>query len=543
MHLLCTFFFICLLAIIGGQETIVLASGPAGLEAFNNNTNHSNNSMQNQKIINWIQADRSPRTGLFYSFRITPEQKSLAYQKMGEANSVAGIIERVIVEEGLDIYDGAVGQIALTVAGGPENLKSAERPVEIFWQGELNQLHNIRAGYPQNGFLYNPEQPDVVPSELSARGQRGFIFRIINANGSYLSADPLDGKRELQGFPTWPAIHWEDWKPVAGENAWVVIASLQLYHQKHWAPQTAQYNQDLQSTEWQLAEEIARAALILQTEIGGIRMAPLGTYREGEDENSANQGSWWYNQISSENNISWYAALRMLYQISGDQKYLTAMNQIENYFKQVWNQNGNYFYQGMNFKDNRWNPNDENFALDVQTWALSAFGPQKIEEWFGEGSSYRLWSQSKTFSGVFDEKQQLIGVGYSKENDRVSVEWTAGAVLAAREVANYYQLSHPDWSAEAARDAETMRVGIETLKKDVNDEQIAYSYSSKRGWIPFGWYSHSPEVLSLASTGWVFFIDRDFNPFYLPQGGFFQEVAMRAQEHRSTRTQISEQSN
>ena len=60
-----------------------------------------------------------------------------------------------------------------------------------------------------------------------------------------------------------------------------------------------------------------------------------------------------------------------------------------------------------------------------------------------------------------------------------------------------------------------MRMSMETLHYKISQSLAAYSYSSRRGEIPFGWNSHEPKVLSLASTGWMIFVDAGFNPFWL----------------------------
>lgn len=466
------------------------------------------------QLINWIKNNVSAETGLPLSFDISEQSKPGIYERMGKADSVDGIIERVIVEEGLVVYDGAVGQIVLTMIGGRDNLTRAFLPVKVYWEGHLGELANLRAGFPQNLFIYDPDNPQAVSSDVNAKGRRGFVFRIINANGKYNTADPLDGKRHVENFPTWPTVHWEDWKPVAGENAWIVMAALHLYHKKYFDPFRNRYIPNPQAVELKLAEEIARAALLLQSETGGIRMAPMGTYREGEDRHS---GEWWYRQISTENNLSWYAAFRMLYQITGKNEYREALKGIELYLHTVYNEEGRYFYQGMHEEDGRWLANDEHFALDVQTWGIAVLGAEKIDQWLGDGAAYRIWQTAKTSSGVRDTSGNLLGVGFSCEKDRVSVEWTAGAILAAMELKHFYAVSHPEWARETLADAGEMRRGIEGLRRNLDPSTAAYSYSSRRGWIPFGWNSHDPEVLSLASTGWVVFVDHGFNPFFLSQ--------------------------
>jgi len=482
------------------------------------------------RIMGWIQSNVSPETQLPLSFQIQDKDRLSVFFGMGETNKVEDVIERVIVEEGLVIYDGAVGQIALTMRGKEKDLELAQKPLDVYWDGSLGDLASIRAGYPVHQFIYDPARPEAVSSQLKDKGQRGFIFRIINANGRYNTRDPLDGKTRLNGFPNWPTVHWEDWKPVAGENAWVVMAAMHLYHKKYPAERSKTYAHVPEAVELKLAEEIARAAILLQADNGGIRMAPKGTYRNPKDFQSEEikQGEWWYYQISSENNISWYAAFRMLYQVTGHEKYKSAMDGVERYFQAVWDPEERYFYQGMHYAQGQWHTNNDHFALDVQTWGVAAFGAQKIDQWFGEGTAWRMWQKSRELSGVRDEQGDLLGVGYTIEHDRLSVEWTAGAVLAAKCLAWYYSGTHPHWAREALSDAKSMRRGLNDLRHQVEPGKVAYSYSSRRGWIPFGWNSHDPRVLSLASTGWVMFVDANLNPFYLPKKAKTSFCATRA---------------
>ena len=88
--------------------------------------------------------------------------------------------------------------------------------------------------------------------------------------------------------------------------------------------------------------------------------------------------------------------------------------------------------------------------------------------------------------------------------------------MAVKDIAVHYQETHSDWSKEAMEDAESMREGMDLYRTVISPEETAYAYSSSRGWIPFGWFSHSPEILSMASTCWVMFVDAKFNPFDFP---------------------------
>jgi len=465
-------------------------------------------------LVNWMKSNVSDLTGLALSFGIPEEKKEHVYTGIGDPDTVEGVIERVIVEEGLVIYDGAVSQIVLTAFGREQDLEQVETMIHVYWDGKIGELQSIRAG---GDFVYDPFSPGLVSGDPDEKGKRGFIYRIINAHGRYNTRDPLDGKTYMADFPNWPDIHWEDWKPVAGENAWVTMAAMHLYHRKYYDPQTGTYEYVPDAAEYKLAEELARAAILLRADNGGIRMAPLGTYRNPRDFTDKNmrQGEWWYNQISTENNISWYAAFRMLYQVTGKDIYKDAFEGIERYFQQVFNEEGRYFYQGMNFCDGAWHTNTQDFALDVQTWAIAALGPQKIDEWFGSGAARAMWTAGRRFSGFFDQ-DKVMGVGYTYEHDQLSVEWTAGAILAVQMLADYYQdRMDPEGVWQLQEDVRTMRQGIERLRTDLSPEKSAYAYSLKRKYIPFGWYAHSSEVLSLASTGWVVMIDNQFNPFSL----------------------------
>ena len=75
-----------------------------------------------------------------------------------------------------------------------------------------------------------------------------------------------------------------------------------------------------------------------------------------------------------------------------------------------------------------------------------------------------------------------------------------------------------------SRDVRTMHDDIGGYRYELSDEEAAYSYSSKRDWIPFGWFSHESEVMSLASTCWVVLLDGGFDPFFLTKQEFSAPV-------------------
>ena len=224
--------------------------------------------------------------------------------------------------------------------------------------------------------------------------------------------------------------------------------------------------------------------------------------------------TWYYEEISTENNLSWYAALRMMYRVTGEDQYLKAMDRIEDYLKSMWDPKEKIFYQGAHLIKGEWVPNTSPFATDVQNWSIDVLGPQKIDQWFGEGSAHAIWHSTKVFSGVYGRKS-LKGLGFTKEHDRISIEWTAGAILAARKLSAYYAFTHPDWSKEAQNDAISMRSGMDDYYFNVRPGEAAYSYLVRAPLIPFGWFSHSIPILSLASTAWIVLIDKNIDPCVL----------------------------
>jgi len=507
---------------------------------------------ERQKIFDWILFNVSEQTGMPLSFFIEEEKKSDVMQRMGEANSTTGIIERMIVEEGISVYDAALWQMVVGLDSNPKIFEISKIPTDIYWKGSLGDLDNIRAGgFTRQSFVYDADDLSRVSSDLSDKGKRGFLFRIMNAKGKYLATDPLDGKKSFKDFPNWSTLHWEDWKPIAGENAWVVISSLHSYHKKYFDSKKGQYNHNHQATEILLAQELARAAMILQADNGGVRMAPMGTYfyslersegislndfmrkldqggqKSQKDFNaiidqighqkailSAPQSTWYYFEQSTENNLSWYTAFRFLYEMTGASQYYDAMLKVENYLKSAWNDKENYFYQGMHFVDGQWVANKKHFATDVQTWGISKLSPEKIDSWFGEGTAYKMWLKTKQIAG-FIQGGKVLGVGYTAEKDRISIEWSVGALYAMRELAHHYKRTNILWAQNALKDAQSIRDALETYKVELDNGLAAYPYSGKRNWIPFGWFSHDPQVLSLVSTCWIYLYDKKYNPFYI----------------------------
>jgi hypothetical protein len=95
----------------------------------------------------------------------------------------------------------------------------------------------------------------------------------------------------------------------------------------------------------------------------------------------------------------------------------------------------------------------------------------------------------------------------------VTVEWTAGALTAAKQMKAVYGAAHPDWAQSLQKDIDSMRAHAETLKV-VRNGVTAYAYSSAYGETGHGWRA-AGKMPSTASTGWMAMVDAEFNPFFI----------------------------
>ena len=200
-----------------------------------------------------------------------------------------------------------------------------------------------------------------------------------------------------------------------------------------------------------------------------------------------------------------------------------------------------------------WRPMLKPEAVDVNTWGVAALGSEQIDAWFGFGAAYRLWVQLKDW-GAYGEGQTLWGVGYSDADSNgrtqegnfragvLSAEWTAGAIIMVRNMIHHY-LATPRSATESAQaqvlvsklkdDEFRMVAGVQNLRygryiqaslpgkpagyanlivqpaMPVRSEP--YLYSSRRYFIPFGWYGNP--IPSTAASAWVILVADRFDPF------------------------------
>lgn len=449
-------------------------------------------SAEDQKKFVQFLRENVTESGLPLSYQVPPGYWSGVKQLMEVADAS---LERIITQYGLSLYDGALWQIAMLVAGSPKDRPSVYAHTDRLLSGTSGELRDIRAFGPL--YLYGADK------KIMDR-DNAYFFRIIA--DQYIQEDPILGLGPVQGFPNFETPHHEDWKPIMGEQAWAaIIGPIQTAYKRYHG------QIPLDSPEVRLAMSIVEATEAMQSEIGGIYHAPEGTFGKNPDD------------ISNENNFSMYAALGMLAEVlrrggdaAGAERIEVIRKKQEDYIaRYAFDRVENIFYQGGLYKDGQLHP-ALIFALDCQTWGILAMGPEWIDKTFGEGAAYRIWVRSKQRSGFMDKNGNLTGVGFSDGHRILSVEWTAGAILATRILAEYYRPTQLAWSRELARDAELMRRGCEEFKTAVGKEGLAYLYANKRYFIPFSWWANP--IPSMASTAWIILIDAGYNPFILGGG-------------------------
>lgn len=445
--------------------------------------------------------------GMPLSYRVAPKDywRSINHP----ANTLEGIIERLLTTYSLNIYDGACGGIAEAILG---RTALADRHIAQLLGGSYGDLRTIRAN--DGNFTFNGKT--VGTREGQIRPENTWFFRMISDR--YLQTDPLDGKTRFQGFPTWPDLHHEDWQPIAGEQAWAAgIGPLQVAYAKYGK------NIPLDCNEVKLVLSILPCTEAMQSPIGAIYYAPQGTYGKSPKD------------ISNENNISMFAALKMLLEVLEQHKNGKGVAEniatirkilygegathggIRGYFKDyALDKEREVFYQGGFYVGGRFKPTRD-FAVDVQTWGMLVFGPEQIDKWYGEGSAFKIWRNTKRRAGYFDGQGILRGIGFTDGHTITSGEWGFGAIMMLRSLARHYEKSHPEQAQEALQDSITMRRGIENeLRMKLDDGSFAYKYANKRYYIVFGWWANP--IPSLASTTWAVMVDNNFNPFVLGGG-------------------------
>jgi len=443
-----------------------------------------------------------------------------------ELNKYRMQTEMFLTTFGLNLYDGAVREIALALLGQAHVAQQYE--VDTLISGKTFQLANIRGstacggieyfgncGDPKQsgacGFCYGGNSGDKKGQTLDDK--HSFFFRMIG--DIYAFDGALDVRCPEKNFP-WT---WNDWRPVAGENAWAnLLGPLQVAYKVANGDANAI---DDNSSAFKLASQILTAFEIMQMPNGGIAYAPYNTYDEG---NPALGGTG-----SVENAASSLAGLRVFLQLLQNKsntqykslipRLQAVITKLTDFIKAAYSPSLGYFHQGGTYdKSGAWKWNTDaasSFAVDCQTWVISVLGAPTIDNWFGAGTTINIWTVTKKLGGYgYDNSDGTVqGVGFSL-NQQVQVlsgEWSFGAVNMLRILAKQIPSRAQQLNYEAAVIRQAIDDRLTTHDNQINSDVV--SYANKRYFIPFGWYANP--IASTASAAWAVMVDSNYNPFAL----------------------------
>jgi hypothetical protein len=468
-------------------------------------------------------------------------------------------IERAMQQQGLDIYDGAVWQVALAVAV-KNNPVLYTQDIEDYKNFLMTGVNGGFSSYMAfNGYTYNGVS---MPSAKNA-----YLLKFVSPSWA-LNYDSINDCN----------LQWPEWSAVTGEEAWAVfIGPVQSIYQ---------LNDGDNNPNWSSVSQAGDYIQIGKNALGAIKQmqAPTG----GVYRNVALPGQPQNFDISVENNFSLYAGLTIFEQalkarvatnsaklkvfklanaktqvhttqmsqlqqtLSSDQDDINTVNTIKNSMVKffagqggvnVFDRTGNYFYAGINGTTA-----GTDFAVDVQTWGATVIASSKkdpndpndpdllkaVTDAYGPDVMYNMLQAAITKSAYLDSNNNLLGVGYTSQKPtdsfyELSGEWTFGAINAAIVLADHYKNDTSKYATLISQ-AQKMLDGVTAETSSLlgsptgSTSRIGYLYANKRAFIPFGWYSN--KAYSTASTGWGLLVNACFNPLELG-GGKYQAVCQQ----------------
>jgi hypothetical protein len=540
--------------------------------------------------------DRLPATGKLFWFtakylRERPVDPNRNNSIVAFDDQVA-IQERALTHIGLNLYDGGVWAVALALSGLSELVDVYYRNVLYTSTTGSNDfadgLESIRASsfLSSRDYFYGKDQiSDKSLAKVKMPGNMtfvhkkdpkccgvccqvvadkeipgGFFYRMIGP--TYRMWDPFQGSygwqwRAIPAGPnndsttTWNlagVIHWNDWKPITGENVWAaMLAPMQTLLIKNCTHVRTFSKFEEAPDEIQFSITILPALKALKSTLGSLYHCPKGAEMFPVDEDEKTN-------VSNENNFSAYAALKATYFIfdnfyKGSDSYLDnakkdikdLMDGLDQWFqsklmpadingKKVVSQGGHVTFAG----SYEYQKGDQAFAVDCQTWGLLNMGVKRMDGAYGASTAYNIWKATKELSGYYTKEGKLGGVGYTVRSNATNAtkvwsgEWTWGAVFMCKRIGQeYIDAGMSMYGNEMLADAKSM---IDEMGKDakVDEDGVwieggglqqcdgSYLYANARFFIPWGWYANP--IGATSSTGWAVFNDYEYNPFQLGGG-------------------------
>eukprot|EP00854_Cymbomonas_tetramitiformis_P015545 gene15545-18426_t len=344
---------------------------------------------------------------------------------------------------------------------GLMDIKADTACVGIYAYGQCPKAHDIfHEG--DCGFCYGDSGTDGSLSTENA-----LFFRMIS--DVYALEGTKDARCPALGNP-WT---WNDWRPILGENAWAsLLGPLQSAFLA--ADGKADEIPD-DSFALVLASNFLPAVRkLLIPNVGCVHYTAHNSYGDTDPDVGG--------LVSTENNGSLLAGLKALRyvlnaKVASQFKGLLAevdslIESVEGCLKQAYDTHLGFFLQGGRYnlttREFEWNPGTgaTGFAVDCQTWVMSALGKARVDAWFGEGTALKVWNKTAEIGGykVSCDSGRCIprGVGFSdnKADQVFSGEWTFGAINLLRILSAEYENIDPTMAIQLQADADGMREQI-----------------------------------------------------------------------------------
>jgi hypothetical protein len=400
---------------------------------------------------------------------------------------------------------------------------------------------------PTNGYKVNiPPWVCALGNEEFGAADNGNDCRINPAvyagceqdNASYTEVDQL-------------FLTWSDYRPVTGENMWVLNAACQLYGK-------IANKSDEQPIKIEiLANRLANTCGLLEAEALGI---PYYSPQRNEIDN------WNVWQYSVENMASTISALVNFSNTTFEGGLVTSLKQtnalqyagriaqriITTHIKTDYtyesttgpvtiegksvNQGGFYrpdtaygesITSGLGSATQLGLTDGKEYATDCTTWVINVMG-DKIDAQLGIGTCYELFQNIKKYTGYYEDGV-FKGFGYSfNQTDNVhSSEWSIGGLFAMRQMQLFLYSGDAAIVADLQIDIDNFETKLaEQTKTKMNVNGSGLNYCNESNYkIPFGWLCQ--ENPSLASTGWSVFWKRQWNPWRLDGNMMFCDFALQ----------------
>jgi hypothetical protein len=511
-----------------------------------------------------------------------------------QLDSMIGIQERALTRFGLNLYDAATWQIALAlwnqydVAFIYENniLYTGTTGPAGSANGQPGGITDIRADSAD--FQYGPNKvsgsalksvtyPGNVTHFPAVNGKAGtavkkgpgsFFYRMIGPH--YKMVDPMAGSYGNAWKYPWPnydstttwntygIIHFNDWKPITGENVWATmlgpLQALGLQTNNNLTNTSCgnYFRKPILACDWktfdttppsvQLGISIIPALLALQADVGTLFHCPWGSkiFPPDPDEGA---------NVSNENNFSGYASIDTLYWVltnyskgSSDETIqwaLTSVTQLRTGLNKWFDadsilspkgqlpNNWQVVPQGGHYNSSGYFPVPMNtvggLAIDCQTWGMTVMGVDRIDGKYGAGFAYNIWQTAKKYAGYY-KGDTLCGVGYTDlassngtsipVNTIWSAEWTFGAINMAQVMSKAYaDAGNQEYATNLLQDAQSMYNQVtQVWPQGLRFPDGSYVYANKRFFIPWGWFSNP--ISALCSTAWSVMMGQNCDPFH-----------------------------